>query len=149
MEKKVLHLSVSKQWFDLISSGEKKEEYREIKDYWTIRLFDVSPFYTGVGPRLIILDGKRMTFKELVSSATSSTAIRVTNLNGEPLNKGVSINELLDSIRIYTHVLFINGYGDDKPRVEKEIESITIGKPRKGWCPDEFLDKNYFVIKFK
>ena len=50
MEKKVLHLSVSKQWFDLISSGEKKEEYREIKDYWTIRLFDVSPFYTGVGP---------------------------------------------------------------------------------------------------
>ena len=49
----------------------------------------------------------------------------------------------------FTHVLFINGYGDDKPRVEKEIESISIGKPRKGWCPDEFLDKDYFVIKFK
>lgn len=49
----------------------------------------------------------------------------------------------------YTHVLFINGYGNDKPRVEKEIESISIGKPKKGWCPDEFLDKEYFVIKFK
>lgn len=49
----------------------------------------------------------------------------------------------------YTHVLFINGYGNDKPRVEKEIESITIGKPNKGWCPDEWLDTEFFIIKFK
>ena len=43
MEKKVLHLSVSKQWFDLISSGEKTEEYREIKEYWLGRLFNFVP----------------------------------------------------------------------------------------------------------
>ena len=34
MEKKVLTLTVSKQWFDMISAGEKTEEYREIKPYW-------------------------------------------------------------------------------------------------------------------
>lgn len=51
--------------------------------------------------------------------------------------------------RPYTHVLFINGYGDDKPRVEKEIEWIDIDRPRKGWCPDDFLGKEFFVIKFK
>lgn len=34
MEKKVLNLSVSKQWFDMISAGVKTEEYREIKKYW-------------------------------------------------------------------------------------------------------------------
>ncbi len=51
--------------------------------------------------------------------------------------------------RGYTHVLFINGYGANRPRIEKEIESITIGKPKKGLCPDEFLDKDYFIIKFK
>lgn len=35
---KMLHLTLKKQWFDLIASGEKKEEYREIKPYWVIRL---------------------------------------------------------------------------------------------------------------
>lgn len=49
----------------------------------------------------------------------------------------------------YTHVLFINGYGNDKPRVEKEIESISIGKPKKGLCPDKWLDTEFFIIKFK
>lgn len=33
-----LHLTLKKKWFDMILSGEKKEEYREIKDYWTKRL---------------------------------------------------------------------------------------------------------------
>jgi len=34
----VLRLTLKKQWFDMIASGEKKEEYREIKDYWWMRL---------------------------------------------------------------------------------------------------------------
>lgn len=33
-----LHLTLKKNWFDLILSGEKKEEYREIKPYWEKRL---------------------------------------------------------------------------------------------------------------
>jgi hypothetical protein len=35
---KVLHLTLKKKWFDMIASGEKKEEYREVKDYWINRL---------------------------------------------------------------------------------------------------------------
>lgn len=35
---KTLTLSLKKQWFDMIKSGEKKEEYREIKPYYTGRL---------------------------------------------------------------------------------------------------------------
>ena len=31
MKKKVLTLTVSKQWFDMILAGEKTEEYRAIK----------------------------------------------------------------------------------------------------------------------
>jgi hypothetical protein len=38
MAEKILHLTLRKKWFDLILSGEKKEEYRECKDYWIIRL---------------------------------------------------------------------------------------------------------------
>lgn len=30
-----LYMTIKKQWFDEIKSGEKKIEYREIKDYWT------------------------------------------------------------------------------------------------------------------
>lgn len=110
MEKKVLTLSVKKEWFDKIVSNEKKEEYREVKPYWIKRL---------------------TTNCEVVYDVVAETYC------GKVL------------YRPYTHVLFINGYGDDKPRVEKEIESISIGKPKKGWCPDDFLGKEFFVIRFK
>ncbi|MFG6375861.1 MAG: hypothetical protein K1W05_08050 [Desulfovibrio sp.] len=35
----VLDLVLKAYWYDLIKSGEKKCEYREIKEYWTRRLF--------------------------------------------------------------------------------------------------------------
>lgn len=35
-----LHLTLTKKWFDMIASGEKKEEYREVKEYWIKRLME-------------------------------------------------------------------------------------------------------------
>ena len=35
---KTLHLTLKKQWWNMIESGEKTEEYREIKPYWIKRL---------------------------------------------------------------------------------------------------------------
>lgn len=37
----MLVLPIKKQWFDMIRSGEKKEEYREIKPYWTKRFNNI------------------------------------------------------------------------------------------------------------
>jgi hypothetical protein len=34
----ILHLTLKAKWFDMIASGEKKEEYREIRPYWDKRL---------------------------------------------------------------------------------------------------------------
>lgn len=34
---KVLTLAIKKKWFDMIKSGEKREEYREIKPYYQTR----------------------------------------------------------------------------------------------------------------
>lgn len=34
---KTLHLNVKQPWFSMEQSGEKKEEYRDIKDYWMKR----------------------------------------------------------------------------------------------------------------
>ena len=33
-----IHLPIKREWFDMILSGEKKEEYREVKPYWVKRL---------------------------------------------------------------------------------------------------------------
>lgn len=34
----MLILPIKKKWFDMILSGEKKTEYREIKPYWDLRI---------------------------------------------------------------------------------------------------------------
>jgi hypothetical protein len=60
---KILHLTLKKKWFDMILSGEKKEEYREVKTFWFSRLsennfglqfkeFDAIHFYNGGSPSL-------------------------------------------------------------------------------------------------
>ena len=103
-KKKVLTLTVSKQWFDMIVADEKIEEYREIKPYW---------------------------IKRLTTNCEVAYDVAEKTYCGNVL------------YRPYTHVLFINGYRKDSQRIEKDIESITIVKPKKGLCPE------FFVIKFK
>lgn len=51
--------------------------------------------------------------------------------------------------RPFTHVLFINGYSKNSPRIEKKIKEIFIGMPKKGLCPDEWLETGFFIIKFE
>jgi len=49
-ELNILHLTLKREWFDMIASGVKKEEYREIKEYWDSRLnkeYDVVLFRNG------------------------------------------------------------------------------------------------------
>ena len=36
---KTLHLNLKAKWYDMIESGIKKEEYREIKPFWEKRFF--------------------------------------------------------------------------------------------------------------
>jgi hypothetical protein len=40
MNEKILHLTLHKEFFKQILNGTKKIEYREIKPYWTKRLFN-------------------------------------------------------------------------------------------------------------
>lgn len=41
--KPILHLNLKRKWFDMIKSGEKKEEYREIKPYWDKKFTKLNP----------------------------------------------------------------------------------------------------------
>ena len=36
----ILPLVLKRRWFDMIKSGEKQEEYRDMTDYWAKRLFN-------------------------------------------------------------------------------------------------------------
>lgn len=109
MTKRILFLSVKKKWFDMIASGEKKEEYREDKGYWRARF--------------------------------AEWALK-------KLNHGRRID--LTKREPYTHVVFVNGRNPNKDStVEKEIESITMGLPKEGWCPVEMLNKKCWIIKLK
>lgn len=40
MSKKTLHLVLKYKWYDMIETLIKKEEYREIKEYWEDRLIE-------------------------------------------------------------------------------------------------------------
>ena len=115
-KKKVLTLTVSKQWFDMIVADEKTEEYRDIKPYWAS-----------------LLVNQQAESGEVLFDEFGGYCRVIGKLEYKP----------------YTHVLFINGYRKDSPRIEKEIESIGIGKPKKGLCPDKWLDTEFFIIKFK
>lgn len=108
----------------MIAEGKKNEEYREIKPYWVARLFHNNSNIVDV--------------RYLASALAGRTDL---------LKKYIDAQRIV--LKQYTHVLFINGYRKDSPRIEKEIDSITIGKPKKGLCPDKWLDTEFFVIKFK
>ena len=124
MSKKILTLTISKEWFDMIVAGEKTEEYRVPKSYWIKRLLVSNSDSTDMKLWAEAIDGRVDIISQYIH----------TNFMG---------------FKPYTHVLFINGYRKDSPRIEKEIESIIIGKPKKGLCPDKWLDTDFFVIKFK
>ena len=122
--KKVLNLVIAKKWFNMIVSGEKSEEYREIKPYWVARLFQNN--------------SNNVDVQYLASALAGRTDL---------LKKYIDAEKIV--LKQYTHVLFINGYRKDSKRIEKEIESITIDKPKKGLCPDQWLNQAFFKIKFK
>jgi len=43
----MLILPIKKKWFDMEAAGIKKEEYREIKPYWTVRILKWLGFTKG------------------------------------------------------------------------------------------------------
>ena len=54
----MLTLPIKRKWFDMILSGEKKEEYRDIKPYYTRRFeneLDFCQFFFGEDCLIIIL----------------------------------------------------------------------------------------------
>jgi hypothetical protein len=116
-DRKVLRLTLKKKWFDMIASGEKKEEYREIKQYWATRL----------------LHGFS---KSSISFNFSELSKKYETMNGETL---------LDAIKKdFTHIEFKNGYGKNSPIMLVEFKGLRIGEAKPEWSDN--WKGNVFII---
>jgi hypothetical protein len=126
MQNKILYLPLKAKWYEMIESGVKTEEYREIKPYWCDRLLSGysigRDYWNEVLPR--VFDNVDKTKEIPTNDALYHLLV---------WNYG---------LRNYTHVKF--SYGYTKRTMTFEIESITIGKGKQEWgAPNE----DVFIIK--
>lgn len=101
---KILHLTLKKKWFDMIASGDKSEEYREIKPYWISRLVDGLDHPTDYEKRF------GFTF----------------------MWKGCGPHSMR-SAEHYDIVQFRNGYAKDSPIVRVKIKDIVADFGKEEW----------------
>lgn len=99
-KKKVLTLTVSKQWFDMILAGEKTEEYRAIKSYWINRLIQAK--YGESDEYLKV--AMHPEFDMLISNFKLKELLEKETARFIP----------------YTYVRFFYGYAKNRPWIEKE-----------------------------
>ena len=114
---KVLHLPLKAEWYKMIDSGIKIEEYRDIKPHWVQRL-------TRYGNDTLI--GR--LYAEFMS--TSSEVLKY------------NIEQWLMCFADYTHVKFPYGY--TRRTMMFEIKEITIGKGKTEWGAPK---GDVFIIK--
>lgn len=125
---KTLHLTLKKKWFDMIASGEKKEEYREIKPYWITRLVDWSGY-----PKESPDDHKYIA---------QDIAYDILMNQHEP---NEVIKGYYSKLKQFDGVIFKNGYSGGAKIMSFKSPVISLAKGREDWgaAPDRW----YFVIK--
>ena len=121
----VLNLTLKKKWFDMIASGEKTEEYREVKDYWARRMV------------FFFEEMEWDVLEEMVSDMR------------KPYRRHNGPEDLLQyfgvKFRKFDAICFRNGYGATVPQVTVECNGVSLskGKPEWGAEPGKF----YFTLR--
>jgi hypothetical protein len=119
--KKTLHLNLKKKWFDMILSGEKKAEYRNITSYWL--------------PRLFVNDDPQRLDEGIIDE-------HINELSVEDFQVWMEWSGW--KIRNFDTVTFSNGMTPPVPRFEIELDSITVDTGMEAWGATVGL--NYFVL---
>jgi hypothetical protein len=115
--KKILYLPLKKEWYEMIESLIKPEEYRGITAYWIVRLFR---------------DENGLKISRLSANFLAS--------NIEILKWWIESGKLV--FKPFDFVKF--SYGYTKRKMTFEINNITIGKGNPEWgAPKE----DVFIIK--
>lgn len=115
---KTLHLPLIKKWFDMIQSGDKIEEYREIKGYWA--------------SRFLLYQGERKCLDWWKG---------FLHLKGYDVLK----NHLDDiSFVKFDSIKFTNGYGATLPNFLIEVKELKISTGKNEWGAQP--DRYYFTF---
>lgn len=130
----MLVLPIKKKWYDMLLSGEKKEEYRELKPYYTKRFltavqkYQLQKFKDG-------LCGDKSWYDCVKQDVGTSE-----NINCE------TFLECVKTHKLKMYVIFRNGYSKKSPSFAAMVEiSIGTGNPEWGAVPNE----EYYVLKIK
>lgn len=99
-----LNLNLKRKWFDMIKSGEKKEEYREIKGFWITRLYNRQP----------INDYEFEDIDGLVRDLENGAKLECP-------------------FKHFDTVTFRNGYSANAPTITVECLGISIGTAKPEW----------------
>lgn len=109
---RVLQLTLKREWYLKIACGEKKEEYREIKDYWGRRF--VSPMY----------EMELASWDEMLND--------LTNPNDRHNGLGGLMDYFSCEFRKYDLIVFKNGYGN-VPTTIIEWDGIDVKQGNERW----------------
>jgi hypothetical protein len=131
-EKKILYLTLKKKWFDMILSGEKKEEYREIKEHWALILM--------IMDSVLVIDRAGNNYKKLKPAYWYSVG-----LCGSRVGAVKYLLQTCASFKEYSAIKFTNGYNKNSPSFIIELIEIKIGLAKPEWSDN--WQGDVFVLK--
>lgn len=108
----------------MIDSGEKKEEYRDVKEYWFSRL-------------VIDAYGKVKMFCKYKGEIDENFLIAFFNSNASYMP--------LIEFKNFTHIIARNGYAKDAPTIKWEHLGIEIKEGMSEWGAEP--NQKYFCLK--
>ena len=115
----MLTLPIRKKWFDMILLGEKKEEYREIKEYYETR------------------------FRNLFGAITIYPSSIFSDRSKYELLQGEAVPEKIRKDSVH-EIIFRNGYSKDSKAIKARCR-LRIGKGRPQWGATP--DKQYYILE--
>lgn len=125
---KTLHLVLKHEWFDMIESGQKREEYRNLTPHWITRLV-ANPVFNKDGE---IIDTKPVTRWTLEELERQHRDIVTELWTGHAV------------IKDFQRVQFRRGYRQGARTMTFRIRGIIVGKGKPEWgAPEEKV----FIIK--
>lgn len=145
---KTLHLNLHVKWFDMILSGEKKEEYREIKPYFQKKLLDKEwqRFHRFSTDKCLYY--KQKYIEGYYAGNECSLGILLNN------NCNFNCHNFeFDTIDIYKKIkfnyiktiTFSNGNSKNRKQFVIELLSIRVDNGKSEWGAVE--NKKYFVLQ--
>ena len=126
-DNKTLHLVLKRKWWDMIESGEKKEEYRDFTPFYIKRLCD-NPCFNKQGEII-----ERKIIDKWTLDACEKRGI---NLKTAWADSNIIPKD-------YSSVTFHFGY-TNKTMVYS-VKDISVGEGRTEWGAEN--GKEYFIIK--